>query len=244
MSDGADRTEDASRILVWGTPRTTGRGGHMKIASIRTQSVSGRNSRRAMNAELEIGQPKIGYLRRLTGPVIPWVSPKQGFNRDYRDLLWSKVIYIYGPAGFSRTSGLPQPAPNWPNQALRTALLFQRIHQNAPLLHISKEFGVTQVVVPKLCREFILKLAHDIHLAGKGVEKTKDRILQHFYWQGIFAVWLPIVDPVQNVRRLPSRGRVKLPNLARYPSLQSHSRGLVWISSENWIGLPEEMHMF
>ena len=64
MSDGADRTEDASRILVWGTPRTTGRGGHMKIASIRTQSVSGRNSRRAMNAEREIGQPVIGHLKR------------------------------------------------------------------------------------------------------------------------------------------------------------------------------------
>ena len=64
MSDGADRTEDASRILVWGTPRTTGRGGHMKIASIRTQSVSGRNSRRATNAEREIGQPAIGYLKR------------------------------------------------------------------------------------------------------------------------------------------------------------------------------------
>ena len=64
MSDGVDRTEDASRILVWGTPRTTGRGGHMKIASIRTQSVSGWNSRRATNTEMEIGQPKIGYPRR------------------------------------------------------------------------------------------------------------------------------------------------------------------------------------
>ena len=40
MSDGVDRMEDASRILVWGTPRTTGRGGHMKIASIRTQLTS------------------------------------------------------------------------------------------------------------------------------------------------------------------------------------------------------------
>ena len=36
-SDGADETGDASRILVWVTPRTTGRGGHMKIASIRTK---------------------------------------------------------------------------------------------------------------------------------------------------------------------------------------------------------------
>ena len=36
----------------------------MKIDSIRTQSVSGRNSRRATNAELGIGQPEIGFLWR------------------------------------------------------------------------------------------------------------------------------------------------------------------------------------
>ena len=39
MSDGADRMEDASRILVWGTPRTTGHGGLMNISSIRTQRM-------------------------------------------------------------------------------------------------------------------------------------------------------------------------------------------------------------
>ena len=60
MSDGADRTEDASWILIWGTPMTTGRSGHEKFASIRTQSVSGENSRRATNAEWGIGQPEIG----------------------------------------------------------------------------------------------------------------------------------------------------------------------------------------
>ena len=42
MSDGADRTEDASRILVWGTPRTTGRSGHEKFASFFLDSVSQR----------------------------------------------------------------------------------------------------------------------------------------------------------------------------------------------------------
>ena len=63
-SDGADKTGDASRILVWGTPRTTGRGGHMRISSIRTQSVSGQNSRWAANVEREVGQPAIGYLKK------------------------------------------------------------------------------------------------------------------------------------------------------------------------------------
>ena len=64
MSDGADETGDASRILVWVTPMTTGRGRHMKIASIRTQSVSRQNSRRTANVERGVGQPAIGYLKR------------------------------------------------------------------------------------------------------------------------------------------------------------------------------------
>ena len=55
-SDGADETGDTSR--------TAGRGGHMKIASSRTQPVSGQNSRRTANVEREVGQPAIGYLKR------------------------------------------------------------------------------------------------------------------------------------------------------------------------------------
>ena len=46
------------------TPRTTGRGGHMKIASIQTQSVSGQNSRRATNAEWGVDLLVIEYLKR------------------------------------------------------------------------------------------------------------------------------------------------------------------------------------
>ena len=47
-SDGADETGDASRILVWDTPRTTGR--------------SGQNSRRAESVEWQADQPVIGNL--------------------------------------------------------------------------------------------------------------------------------------------------------------------------------------
>ena len=37
--------------------------GHTRIASIRTQSVSGQNSRRAEIVEWEAGQPVVGYLK-------------------------------------------------------------------------------------------------------------------------------------------------------------------------------------
>ena len=63
-SDGVDETGDANRTLVWVTHRTTGRGGHMTIGSIRTHSLNGQNSRRAANVEREVGQPSIGYLKR------------------------------------------------------------------------------------------------------------------------------------------------------------------------------------
>ena len=72
MSDGADRTEDASRILVWGTPRTTGRGGHMKIASIRTQ-VSQRTEQPAGHKCRVGGQP--------AGDRIPEETDRHGDSR-------------------------------------------------------------------------------------------------------------------------------------------------------------------
>ena len=46
---------------------------------------------------------------------------------------------------------------------------------------------VHQIVLPQKCRLEVLQLAHDAMLAGHlGVSKTKDRILSHFYWPGIF----------------------------------------------------------
>ena len=45
---------------------------------------------------------------------------------------------------------------------------------------------VNQVVVPKVYRPEILKLAHDIPLGGHlGVHKTKDKIMRNFFWPGI-----------------------------------------------------------
>ena len=47
---------------------------------------------------------------------------------------------------------------------------------------------LNQIVVPFEYRQRILKIGHDIPLAGHlGVNKTRDRILKNFYWPGIFA---------------------------------------------------------
>ena len=48
--------------------------------------------------------------------------------------------------------------------------------------------GCEQLVLPRRCRSLVLRLAHDIPFAGHlGVTKTKDRIMQRYYWPGIFS---------------------------------------------------------
>ena len=44
-----------------------------------------------------------------------------------------------------------------------------------------------QIVIPKSLRKTVLTLGHDIPLAGHlGAKKTRERIMQHFFWPGIF----------------------------------------------------------
>ena len=47
---------------------------------------------------------------------------------------------------------------------------------------------VKQVVVPHVLRHSVLQLAHSIPLAGHlGIAKTLDRVLQHYFWPGVFS---------------------------------------------------------
>ena len=45
-----------------------------------------------------------------------------------------------------------------------------------------------QLVLPKKYRATVLQLAHDIPVGGHlGIKKTKDRILQRYFWLGVFS---------------------------------------------------------
>ena len=44
-----------------------------------------------------------------------------------------------------------------------------------------------QLMLPQQCRELVMRLSHDVPMAGHlGITKMKDRILQRYYWPGIF----------------------------------------------------------
>ena len=74
-----------------------------------------------------------------------------------------------------------------------------------------------QFVLPKKYRPMVLQLAHDIPLGGHmGIKKTKDRILQRYYWPGIFkdvAAYCRRCEVCQKsgTRKLPKAGLVSMP---------------------------------
>ena len=66
----------------------------------------------------------------------------------------------------------------------RDGLLFRRWTPPAPG---SEEIVVEQLVLPKQCRQTVLRLAHEIPLAGHmGKNKSARRILQRFYWPTLY----------------------------------------------------------
>ena len=102
-------------------------------------------------------------------------------------------------------------------------------------------YRITQLVLPMQLCPVVLKLAHDIPLAGHlSRKKTTDRIIQRFYWPGVF--W-----DIQNlhwVSKVVSKGHWKHPwshslsLVSHFDELQWTSLGLypvaVWVSGTYW----------
>lgn len=68
--------------------------------------------------------------------------------------------------------------PSYPHFAVENGILYQVVKSNDKVIE--------QLLVPQPHRSTILKLAHT-HLLGAnlGVEKTKERVLQRFFWPGV-----------------------------------------------------------
>ena len=65
-------------------------------------------------------------------------------------------------------------------------------------------------MLPKRCRDTVLKLAHDVPLASHlGREKTGRRLLRRFYWPTLLRTWPSFAKGVQHARDR-HRGRSNL----------------------------------
>ena len=70
---------------------------------------------------------------------------------------------------------------------------------------------VSQLVLPKQCREKVLMLAHSIPMAGHlAKEKTRQRIMKHFYWPTLYKDVEIFVVAVPNARSLPKKQSLNL----------------------------------
>ena len=67
----------------------------------------------------------------------------------------------------------------------RDRLLYRRYHP--PGCGSDESQDIEQLVLPAKCRQAVVKLAHDIPMAGHlGKHKTVSRLQQRFYWPGLF----------------------------------------------------------
>ena len=77
--------------------------------------------------------------------------------------------------------------------------------------------NLTQIVVPKILRSQLLKLAHDIPASGHlGMKKTLQRLQAHFYWNtinGDVKTWCKTCDVCQRMGKGGSPERVPLHSL-------------------------------
>ena len=67
----------------------------------------------------------------------------------------------------------------------REGLLYRRWTPAGCGVDLERE--IEQLILPEKCRRTVLKLAHEIPIAGHlGSEKTRQRLLRRFYWPGVF----------------------------------------------------------
>lgn len=92
--------------------------------------------------------------------------------------------------------------------------LLYRVYEkpNVEVLH--------QIVVPQQLRSTILSLGHDILVAGHlGNRKTRDRIMQHFFWPGIFNDIAEYFSSCPECQMATAKGRVPRAPVASIPPI-------------------------
>ena len=92
----------------------------------------------------------------------------------------------------------------------REGLLYR--NYRPPGRHSLDEDSIEQLVLSKECRATVLRLAHDIPMAGHlGKKKTSDRVLQCFYWPGVYRDVKDHIRICEQCQRSVPKGKVKAP---------------------------------
>lgn len=79
---------------------------------------------------------------------------------------------------------------------------------------------IFQIGLPQKYRSLALKMAHDIPMSGHmGVKKARNRILQHFFWPGIFSDTSTYCRSCPECQKGTAKGRVKKVPLVSIPTI-------------------------
>ncbi|XP_033101459.1 uncharacterized protein LOC117104684 [Anneissia japonica] len=80
----------------------------------------------------------------------------------------------------------------------------------------------TQLVVPKICRQHVMRQAHENLLGGhQGAKKTTDKVLSKFWWPGVTADITRYCRSCDICQRTVQKGRVTKVPLGRMPLIEA-----------------------
>ncbi len=82
-------------------------------------------------------------------------------------------------------------------------------------------------MVPVQLQREVLKTAHETILSGHmGIQRTKDRVLSHFYWPGVFGDVTRFCRSCDIGQRTVPKGRVVMHLWENFRLLELHLNGL------------------
>ena len=79
---------------------------------------------------------------------------------------------------------------------------------------------VSQVVVPKKYRKQLMQVAHDIPFGGHmEIENTRKRLLQNFFWPGMFKDIADYCRSCPQCQRIVAKGKARKAKLISIPPI-------------------------
>ena len=104
----------------------------------------------------------------------------------------------------------PQPPEKKSAYVVKKGLLYRQFRKGEEVFH--------QLVVPSTLRVTVLKMAHDMPMAGhQGCNRTRERVWQEFYWPGLCGDVRRYCRSCDTCQRTVPKGRVRKVFLGKVP---------------------------
>ncbi|MCG8044622.1 MAG: RNase H-like domain-containing protein [Candidatus Thiodiazotropha endolucinida] len=146
------------------------------------------------------------------------VYDQNGRDQSYKDILCADDLVNEQNADASLNKVMQLSLS--PENISRNTHFFKKSNVLYRAFHHKDGSVTNQVIVPKKYRTKLLQIAHDVPFSGHmGNRKTRNRLLQNFFWPGMFKDVAAYCRSCPNCQRSVAKGRVRKAKLIPIPPM-------------------------